>query len=384
MNILFTDEQRLLAESLEQYAAGRYSFDQRRAVLASDEGYSPEAWHDFAELGWLGLAVPEEDGGLGGSLADVAVLMEGFGRMLALEPFVATVLLGAGLLAEIGTPEQRAAYLPGVAEGTSKLAFGHSERQARFDLADVRAEARSGADGFVLDGHKCVVLGAPAANHLLVSARTDGGPRDDDGVSLFIVPADAEGLTMRGYPMQDGHRAADVTLENVAVGTSALVGPAGEALPAIRRVVQRAMIALAAEAVGAMEALNAMTFEYLRTRQQFGAPIGSFQGLQHRAVEMEMAHKISRAMVHRMARAADANSELLGQCAAAVKAEVGKSGKFVGQQAIQLHGGIGMTDEYAASHYFKRLTMIDILFGNADHHLAEYARLSQETAASSG
>ena len=375
MDILFNDEQRLLAESLEQFAAGRYDFDQRREFLISDEGYSQDVWSDFAELGWLALPIPEADGGLGGSLADAAVLMEGFGRMLSLEPYVSTVLLGAQLLAEIGTAEQRAEHLPKVADGTRKLALAHTERQARFDLADVRAEAGISDSGFILNGHKCVVLGAPTADYLLVSARTAGGPRDEAGISLFLVNAEAEGLTMRSYPTQDGHRAADVSLEDVKVKGSALVGSAGEALPSIRNAVDRTMIALSAEAVGAMEALNKMTFEDLRTRQQFGSPIGSFQALQHRAVEMEMAHKVSRAMVHRMARTADSDASLLRQCASATKAEVGKSGKFVGQQAIQLHGGIGMTDEYAAGHYFKRITMIDTLFGNAGHHLTQFAAL---------
>ena len=375
MSTLFTDEQRLLGESLEQFAAGRYSFDQRRERMVSAEGYSQEIWRDFAELGWLGLPIAEADGGFGGGLADAAVHMEGFGRMLVLEPYVPTVLLGAQLLSAIGSADQRLENLPKVSDGSRKLCLAHSERQARFDLSDVKTEARRNGSGLILNGHKCVVLGAPAADVLLVSARTGGGQREADGISLFMLPRDADGVTVRGYRTQDGHPAGDVTLDEVKVDEAALVGPVGKAFQPISHAIHRTSIALCAEAVGAMDALNQMTYEYLRTRQQFGAPLGTFQSLQHRAVEMEMAHKVSAALVHRMARTADANAELLPACAAAAKAEVGRSGKFVGQQAIQLHGGIGMTDEYAAGHYFKRITMIDQLFGNADHHVGQFAAL---------
>ena len=373
MDSLFSEEQRLLKESIEHFSAGRYQFDQRQKAIESASGYSEQIWQEFAELGWLGLPIPETDGGFGGSLADIAVLMEGFGGVLVVEPYVSTVLLSAQLLTEAGSPEQRSAHLPRVVSGHRKLALAHVERQSRFDLADVKTEVRETGDGFVLSGQKSIVLGAAAADYLLISARSEGGQRDETGLSLFLVAADAPGLSLRSYLTQDGHRAADITLENVEVDNLSIVGAPGKAFPAICRVVQRTMIALSAEAVGAMGSLNGLTFEHLRTREQFGAPIGSFQSLQHRAVEMEMAHRVSQAMVHRMARTAGGGHDALAQCASACKAETGRSGKFVGQQAIQLHGGIGMTDEYSAGHYFKRITMIDALFGNADYHLSQFA-----------
>ncbi len=371
MDIMLSEEQRLLKESVDRFIADEYGFEQRKGWAESGAGYSAENWTTFAELGWLALPLPEDHGGLGGSLGDVAVVMEGFGRGLVVEPYLATVLLGAAIIAEAGSEAQKAGILPKVAEGQMKLSFAHTERQSRYDLADVKTEARAAGGGFVLNGQKSIVFGAPDAHLLVVSARTQGGQRAEDGISLFCVAPDAAGLTVRAYGTQDAHRAADLTLENVEVGEEALIGAAGEAFPVIARTVQRAMIALGAEAVGAMGVLNELTFEYLKTRKQFGAPIGAFQSLQHRAAEMLMAHKLSRAMVFRMAKTA--NDETLAQCASSTKVQIGKAGKFVGQQAIQLHGGIGMTDEYAAGHYFKRLTMIDALFGTADHHLSDYA-----------
>lgn len=370
MDIMLSEEQRLLKDSVDRFIADEYGFEQRKAWVDGSAGYSAENWATFAELGWLALPLPEDHGGLGGSLSDVAVVMEGFGRGLVVEPYLATVLLGAEIIAAAGTDAQKADILPKVAEGQLKLAFAHTERQSRYDLADVKTEAQAGG-GFTLNGQKSIVFGAGDADLLIVSARTSGGQRAEDGISLFCVAPDADGLTLRPYGTQDGQRAADLTLENVKVGEDALIGAQGAAFPVIARTVQRAMIALGAEAVGAMGALNELTFEYLKTRKQFGAPIGAFQSLQHRAAEMLMAHKLSRAMVFRMAKSA--GDSTLAQCASSTKVQIGKAGKFVGQQAIQLHGGIGMTDEYAAGHYFKRLTMIDALFGTADHHLSDYA-----------
>lgn len=376
MDILLSDEQRLLKESVERFIADEYGFEQRKTWVSDGPGYSAANWATFAELGWLALPLPEDHGGLGGSLADVAVVMEGFGRGLVVEPYLATVLLAAQVVADAGSDAQKAAVLPKVAEGEMKLALAHTERQSRYTLCDVKTTATPHAGGYTLTGQKSIVFGAPDADLLVVSARTGGGQRDRAGLSLFRVAPDAAGLTVRPYGTQDAHRAADLMLDNVEVGADGLLGVEGEAYGVIERTVQRAMIALGAEAVGAMDALNTLTFDYLKTRKQFGAPIGSFQSLQHRAAEMLMAHKLSRAMVHRMAKLASTGDDALAQGAGATKVQIGQAGKFVGQQAIQLHGGIGMTDEYAAGHYFKRLTMIDALFGTADHHLSQYASLA--------
>lgn len=373
MDIMLSDEQRLLKESVERFIADEYGFEQRKGWVADAPGYAAANWSTFAELGWLALPLPEAHGGLGGGLADVAVVMEGFGHGLVVEPYLATVLLGAQIIAGAGSEAQKDDILPKVAEGQMKLAFAHTERQSRYDLTDVKTEATARSGGYTLNGQKSIVFGAPDADLLVVSARTGGGQRDKEGLSLFCVAPNAAGLTLRAYGTQDDHQAADLVLENVELDAGALVGTEGAAFATIERTVQRAMIALGAEAVGAMDALNELTFDYLKTRKQFGAPIGAFQSLQHRAAEMLMAYKLSRAMVFRMANLADAREEALAQGAGATKVQIGQAGKFIGQQAIQLHGGIGMTDEYAAGHYFKRLTMIDALFGTADHHLSQYA-----------
>ncbi len=373
MDVLLNEEQRLLKDSVDRFIGDNYTFEQRRAWTESPEGTPETNWTAFAEMGWLGLPLPEAHGGFGGSLSDVAVLMEGFGRGLVVDPYIPTVLFGAGLLAVAGTAEQQAELLPSVAEGKLKLAVAHVERQARFNLADVKTEAATTPDGFCLNGQKSVVFGAPQADMLLVSARAGGNQTNEAGISLFLVPNDTPGLTLRPYRTQDAHLAADIALQNVEVPSTNLIGKDGVAFAAIEQVAQRTIIALCAEATGAMEALNELTFGYLKTRTQFGTPIGSFQSLQHHASDMLMAHKITRAMIHRMAREAEASDTTLARCATALKVQTGKAGKLVGQNAIQLHGGIGMTDEYAAGHYFKRLTMIDMMFGNAEHHLSRFA-----------
>jgi alkylation response protein AidB-like acyl-CoA dehydrogenase len=305
------------------------------------------------------------------------IVMESFGRGLVVEPYLASIVLGGGLVALAGSDAQKKAVLPQVAAGKRLLAFAHGERQARYVLTDVETTARKQAHGWVLRGQKGVVLNGDSADTLVVSARTGGASRDSRGLGLFLVDAKAKGVGVRGYPTVDGLRAAEITLDDVHVDHDAALGDPGEAYPVIEHVVDRAIAALAAEAVGIMETLNAVTLDYLKTRKQFGVPIGSFQALQHRMADMVIEHEQAKSMAVLAALSADLeDAAARRRVISAAKVQIGKSGRFVGQQAIQLHGGIGMTDEYVAGHYFKRLTMIDQTFGDADHHLDRFADLT--------
>jgi pimeloyl-CoA dehydrogenase small subunit len=376
MDFSLTDEQRLLKESVERLLADRYAFEARQRFMDEPTGWSRALWQSYAELGLLGLPFEDRHGGVGGGPVETMILMEAFGRALALEPFFATVVLAGGLL-RLGADEaMRAALVPKIVAGNLVLAFAHVERQSRYDLADVATSARRDGADYILDGAKSLVIHGDCADKLIVSARLAGVRRDRDGIGLFVVDADAAGISRRGYPTVDGLRAAEVTLSGVRAGPDHVLGEPGKAFPLIAQVVDAAIAALAAEAVGAMAAMHEMTVEYLKTRKQFGVPIGNFQVLQHRAAEMLIALEEARSMVFfatMMAEEADPTERR--KAIAAAKVQIGRSGRFVGQQAIQLHGGIGMTMEYKVGHYFKRVTMIDAMFGDADHHLAELARL---------
>ncbi|MDQ2805150.1 MAG: acyl-CoA dehydrogenase, partial [Pseudomonadota bacterium] len=378
------DEQRLLKDSVERLIAGQYQFEQRKKYMAEPDGWSRAVWAQLAELGLLGLPFDEAHGGFGGGAVEMTIVMEAFGRGLVLEPYFATVVLGGGLLRRAGSEAQQAELIPRVAKGELKLAFAHLERHSRWNLADVATTARQdgarqdGArqDGgaWVLDGAKSVVLHGDCADKLLVTARTSGGQRDRDGIGLFLVDAGAPGVGRRGYPTQDGLRAAEVTLTGARA--EAVLGAPDGALPVIERVVDEAIAALSAEAVGVMTTMHEATLEYLKTRQQFGRPIGQFQALQHRAVDMLTALEQARSMAlfaSVLATEEDANERR--RAIAATKVQIGRSGRHVGQEAIQLHGGIGMTMEYSVGHAFKRMTMIDQMFGDADQHLTTLARL---------
>jgi alkylation response protein AidB-like acyl-CoA dehydrogenase len=377
MSFAFTEDQQLLAESADRFVRDEYGFEARKKILASDDGFSREHWGKFAELGWLALPLPEEHGGIGGSAVDLAVLLECMGRGLVVEPYYATVVLGAAAVQQAGSAAQQSAILPGVAEGTTMLAFGHSEPKSRFDLAHVETAAKQDGGGWRLSGHKAVVLHAASADHIVVSARTSGAITDRDGITLFLVDPKAKGVSLRGYPTVDGLRAAEVMLSDVAVGADAVLGPVGGGADAIDAVADRALVGLSAEACGAMDAVVRQTTEYLKTREQFGAKIGSFQALQHRVVEMLAAKEFARALTYRAAGLVDtASPSERARAAAAAKAETGRAGKRIGQEAVQMHGGMGMTVDMAVGSYFKRLTMIDTAFGNAGHQLRRFAGMS--------
>ncbi|MCY4318601.1 MAG: acyl-CoA dehydrogenase family protein [Alphaproteobacteria bacterium] len=374
MDFDYSEDQKLLQESMQRFVRENYSFEARRALVATEQGYSDAHWTRFAELGWLGIPFPEEYGGLGMSGVETMVVMEAIGSGLVAEPYLSTVILGGGAVSAAGSDAQKDEILPAIAEGRCKLAFAFAERQARYNLQDVEMRAVAENGNYRLSGTKSVVFGAPTADRFVVSARTGGGSRDAAGITLFLVAADAPGLSVRSYPTADGLRAGEVMLDNTPA--EGVLGEVDSALTTIEEVVDRAIAAVAAEAVGLMGALNDMTLEYLKTREQFGQPIGRFQVLQHRMVDMFIAHEEAKSMAMMAAMRIDEDDPGVRKKAmSATKVQIGKSARFIGQQSIQLHGGIGMTDEYAAGHYFKRLTMIDRSFGDSDYHLRRYAAL---------
>jgi pimeloyl-CoA dehydrogenase small subunit len=369
------EEQRILQESVTKLIADEYDFERRKAYTKEPAGYSAERWAQYAELGLLGLPFPEHLGGSGGTPVETMIVMEAFGRGLVLEPYLATVILGGGILRFAASPSQQQELIPALASGKLRLAFAYAERQSRYDLADIAATARAASGGYVLSGQKGVVLHGDSADRVIVAARTAGGQRDREGISLFLVDPRSDGVAVQGYPTVDGLRAAEITFRDVKLGSDALIGTKDQALPVIERVVDSATAAVIAEAVGAMTAMHELTVDYLKTRKQFGVAIGSFQSLQHRAVDMLVALEQARSMEYlatMMAEAPDAAERR--RMISGAKVQSGRSARFIGQQAIQLHGGIGMTMEYKVGHYFKRVSMIDTLFGDADHHLAVVAR----------
>ncbi|MFI4950986.1 MAG: acyl-CoA dehydrogenase family protein [Caulobacterales bacterium] len=379
MDFNFTDEQSMLRDTVASYLADHYSFDQRRARLAKEPGWSPQVWKAFAEeLGILGAPFAEELGGLGGGPVENMIVMEEFGKALVVEPYLGTVVIGGGFLKHSGHP-QAEALIGQIIAGEAIFAFAYAEPQGRYNLADLKTTAKKDGGAYVLNGHKAVVIGAAYATHLIVTARTGGGQREAQGISVFIVPKDAPGVTTRDYPTVDGFRASEVTLENVKVA-DALVGPEGQALPLIEKVVDEAIVATCGEACGVLARLHEGTLEYTRQRKQFGQPISAFQVLQHRMVDMFIQVEQSISMTY-MATIKLSDEKERAKAAAAAKVQIGKACRFVGQNAIQLHGGMGMTDEMAIGHYFKRATMIESAFGSTDHHLARYEFLSLGHAA---
>jgi len=377
MDFDLNDEQRQLKESVDRLLGDSYGdLNQRLGYMKQPKGYSAKLWQQYAELGLLGIPFAEEHGGLGQGLTETMIVAEAFGRALVIDPYFATVVLGGGVLRHAGNAALLAELVPPIVQGTLTLALAHQERQARYDLADTATTARAdGRGGYTLEGEKCVVLAGASADKLIVTARAAGGRRDRHGVGLFLLDANSNGITRRDYPTQDGFRAADIGFSAVRVGPEGVLATPEQGLQVLARVVDEAIAALAAEGVGAMAALHELTVDYLKTRKQFGVPIGSFQVLQHKAVDMFTALEQARSMAYYATMmAAEPEASERHKAIAAAKVQIGRSARFVGETAIQLHGGIGMTMEYKAGHYFKRLTMIDMAFGDADHHLRELAK----------
>jgi pimeloyl-CoA dehydrogenase small subunit len=370
MDFDLSEEQRLLKESVDGLLKTSYDFDQRRKYRAEKGGWSRSVWLKLAEQGLLGLPFSEDDGGFGAGAVETMIVMEALGRALVLEPYLATVVIAGGFLRRGGSAAQKQAHLPDIIDGSKTLAFAQLEKNSRYDVFDVSTSAKKKGEGFVIDGEKFVVLNGETADTLVVTARTHGGQRDRSGIGVFLVPTSAKGISIKGYPTQDGLRAADITLTGVEVGADAAIGDPENALPLIEAVVDDARIALCAEAVGLMDESLKATVEYLKTRTQFGVPIGSFQVLQHRAADMFVAVEQARSMAMFATMASDFDDpKERATAVAAAKVQIGKSLKFVGEQSIQLHGGIGMTMEAKIGHYFKRLTMIENTFGDSDYHL---------------
>lgn len=370
MNFELSAEQAMLKDSVERFVQDKYDFSQWQTLVGSDLGYSADNWTTFAQMGWLMLPFAEENGGLGGSAVDMAVVTEALGAGMTLEPLMSSVLLGGRLVEDLGDDVQREATIGAVADGSKKLALAYGEAAARFDLAYVETTAKKSGAGYVLNGRKSVVLHAASADRLIVIARTSGEANDAAGISAFLVDADAAGLRRQDYPMVDGGRASDVFLTDTP---AELLGEDGAALGALQRVIDEAICAVCAEAVGAMGRVLSVTKEYTATRNQFGKAIGDNQVIQHRLVDMFTAVEEAKAITDITTMRLAEGAENVTAQVSAMKAKVGESARFVGAQGVQLHGGIGMTDEYPIGHYFKRLMAIDVMFGDAAHHLTRFA-----------
>ncbi|MBN8943280.1 MAG: acyl-CoA dehydrogenase family protein [Rhizobiales bacterium] len=382
MDINPTDEQRLLRDSVERFVADTYTADLRRRNAGEPAGFSADTWRRFADLGWLALPIDPAHGGLGGGAVETGIVMEAFGRGLVSEPYLATVILGAGLVAACGSETQKQAILPEVAAGKLHLAFAHSERAARFDLATVETLARRTPEGWRIDGHKIAVLDGRAAGRIIVSARLaeeDGRP-----LALFLVAPNAAGLTMRDYPRLGGGGACNIDLADVRLAPDAHLGevdPSPDSLEAIETVVDRALAALGAEAVGMMQAVLDRTLDYVKTRQQFGRPLAANQVVRHRLVDMSVRCEEARSMALRAALMASAAPRDRSRAASGAKAKIGKCAQFVAEQAVQLHGAMGVTEELDIGAYFKRLLAFETLFGGSSHHYRRHAALGRAAGA---
>jgi len=378
MDFGYSEEQTLFSNSLQKLLGDTYDFESRRALLAEDLGYSEKLWQTYAELGVLGLLVPEQYGGFDGTTVDAMVVALELGKALALEPILPTVVLGGGAITMAGSEAQKSEILPKVADGSIKLAVGFGEPTSRFDLADVSTMATADGDGYVLNGLKSVVLGGDAADKIIVSARTSGeAGHDADGITLFIVDTDAEGVSRENYRLVDGRGGADVTLENVRVKADSVLGEVGKALPLIERINDRGAAVACAEALGAFARLNDMTLDYLKVREQFGKPIGSFQVLQHRMADMLLEYEYAKSLVFQACMNADAEDVVTRiRSVSGAKVYLGENGRKCCQEAIQMHGGIGVTQEYELGDIVKRMTVAEFLFGDVDHHIARFGAAS--------
>lgn len=373
MNFDLSEEQQLLSDSVARFVSDQYPLDQRQLTVLSEQGFSSEHWQTMAELGWLGASIPEQYQGFGGNQADTMVLMEQLGKGLVLEPFFASAVLAASALKYGGSDAQQNEWLPRIADGSKQLTLAYAEEQARFDLHDVITRAEQNPDGFTLSGHKSMVLHAASADAMIVSARVTGAQTEKSGIELFLVDTNTEGVTINAFPTVDGLRAAEVTLNNVSIPAAAKLACSEGGFKVLNRVAIDGILALAAEAVGAMEVLYKDTVAYTQEREQFDHPLSNFQVLQHRMVDMFMEYEQCKSLLYRATLEVVQRGDEAQRTVHALKYLIGKNGIFIGENAVQLHGGMGMTEELRIAHYFKRLLVIDAQFGNHDYHLAQFA-----------
>jgi len=381
MDFNFTEEQSMVRDTVASFLQDKYDFETRRKIVSSDSGWRADYWQAFAEeLGILGASFSEELGGLGGGAIDNMIIMEEFGKALVIEPYLGTVVIGGGFMKHSGYAGA-ASVIEGIVAGTTTIAFAYAEPQGRYTWSDLKTTARKDGSGWVLNGHKAVVIGAPFASHLVVTARTGGSQREASGVSVFLVDKTLPGVVTRDYPTVDGGRASEIYFENVSIPADALIGTEGGGLPLIEKVIDEATAASLAEGVGVLRKLHEGTLDYAKQRKQFGRAIADFQVLQHRMVDMFIELEQSVSMTYMATIKLDESDAERAKAVSAAKVRIGRALKFVGQNAIQIHGGMGMTDELAIGHYFKRGTIIEGLFGSVDHHLRRYEGLSFGAAA---
>ena len=375
MDFSLSEEQQLLKDSITTFVDKDYLFDIRQKNIKTDLGYSSDFWKTFADLGWLGMPFSESDGGFNGGPIDLMVIMESLGRGLVVEPYIPNVVLAGGLISRLGSEDQKNELLPKIISGEIQMSVAFSEPQSRFDLNDVITVAKKEGDSYTIDGYKAVVMNGPSSNNMIIVARTSGNQLDEKGLSLFIVDPTLKGVSLRNYSNVDGSKASEVTLENVSVPASSLLGNEGEAFTALEEVIDLATLAISAEAVGIMEKMNEITLEYTKTREQFGETLSSFQALQHRMVDTFMAYEQTKSLLLMCAAKLTDKSDDSKKAVSALKYQVGIAAKHVGEESVQLHGGMGVTDETNIGHYFKRLTTIRAIFGNTDYHLKRYSAL---------
>ena len=375
MDFTFNEEQSLIQDQVDQFILKEYDWETRQSLSHSDLGFGQENWQKVAELGWLGISVSEDSGGFGGSAIESMLIMEAFGKGLVVEPFLETMIMSGGILDDHGSAEQKSSLLEPAIAGNMQLALAYAEPQSRFNLSDVVTEAKADGDNFILNGYKSVVMNGPSANKIIVSARTSGSQLDENGITLFVIDSEASGLNKANYKTVDGRRASDLTIENVSVSRDDIVGELDSGYEILDSAIDKAILAISAEAVGAMEVLYKTTVEYTKTREQFGTAIGKFQVLQHRMVDMFMEYEQCKSLLYMATMKHEEGAVDSKKAISGLKYQVGKAGKFIGQQAVQLHGGMGVTDELNVGHYFKRLTTVGTIFGNTDYHLKKYTSL---------
>ena len=377
MHFELTEEQTLLENMVTAFVRDDYNWETREKIVKTEEGWKPENWSKFAELGLLSVPFSEDHGGLGGTAVDSMVVMEQFGKGLVVEPFMPSILLSGNLISKLANESQANEIIPKIIEGESRYVFAYAEPQSRFDLSDVKTSATKDGDEYTLNGFKSVVFGASMATHIIIAARTSGDQRSEDGITLFLADIKSNGITLQTYPTIDEYRASEVVIENLKISSDMVLGEVDKAYPFVEEVIDLATIAACSEAVGVLQVLKDSTIDYCKQRKQFGQPISKNQAIQHKLVDMMIEYEQAKSILYAAVTADLSNADERKKAVSGAKARIGQSIKFVGESAIQLHGGMGMVDEYMISHYFKRATMLGVLFGNVDFHMKRFVGLTQ-------